>query len=69
MNMTKEYRAELRRLKRERRLLLGDHNRTIVSHQKQIKECQRQIARLAAGRDNACIKIDRRIAILEGRLA
>jgi len=69
MNMTKVYRAELRDLKRNKKAVERDYAAHIAAHNKLHKRWQRE--HLLASR--ACVKaktrINKRIAILEGRLS
>jgi F0F1-type ATP synthase membrane subunit b/b' len=67
--MTKEYRAELRVLRKNRKKVVADFRKELKAIAREEKQLARRHARAAAGTGKACIHIDKRIAILEGRLS
>ena len=69
INMTKQFRAEVRALKRNRRIVLKDFSEELKNARKDIAYATREINRLNRAEAKEMAKIDRRIAILNGRLS
>lgn len=69
INMKNEFRAEVRALKRGRRIVLKDFAEELKNARKDITYAMREIARLNRTQGKELAKIDRRIAILDGRLS
>lgn len=67
--MAREYRAELKDLKRNRRKISGDSKKAQRDLDRQISKLTRDKVRGVGAAIKHTIRIDRRIAILEGRLA
>lgn len=69
LNMSREYRDELKTLKKNRRKVLSDHRRATIARNKQIKAITRSQDRGGRATGKVLAVIDRRVAILEGRLS
>jgi hypothetical protein len=69
MNMNKEYRAELRTLKKAERKLWRDCKAAVRDFNREIAALEKRKDRAVRNTHTAVAKIDRRAAILEGRLA
>ncbi len=69
MNMNKEYRAELRILKRSRKNVRKDWARCLKTNAAQMRKFEREAAAATKRANRATEHLDKRIAILEGRLS
>lgn len=71
-NMTKEYRAEIRRLKRASRIIWFDLQREIKAcdreREKVVRSTARRVEKAKRRVQRESIRIARRVSILEGRL-
>jgi hypothetical protein len=67
--MKKQYRLELRRLMAARRRVGCAGRRHLAVVCRQIKKLRRELERMARADKKAVGRIDRRMAILEGRLS
>jgi len=68
-NMKKQYRAELKTLRANKRKILADRKAYFAKKKKELGAIEREIRRAASSSDAALNKLMRRIAILEGRLS
>lgn len=69
MSMTKEYRAELRDLKKARRKVICDLSQFERQALREIKRASYSVVKARMASVRSLSKIQRRIAILEGRIS
>ena len=69
INMNKQFRAEVSELKRNRRFVLQSFHEDLKHAKRDLNYAMREIKRLGRDQEKNLIKIDRRIAILNGRLS
>ena len=69
MNMLPQYRQELRQLARARRNITRDYTAQKQSCERQLKHLRLSLQRGRRASTRELTRIDRRIAILEGRLS
>ena len=68
-NMKKEYRAELKLLRKNRRVVLRDAKAFLEPKLRGIREMMRVVERAERETRQSVRRFDKRIAILEGRLS
>ena len=69
INMNKQYRSEIRDLKRHRRELIKTYNAERRQANRELAATGRELARITRGMEKALAGLDRRVAILSGRLS
>jgi hypothetical protein len=69
MQMSKEYRAELRALNAASRKVASDLDKFVRQNNRQQQQLVLELKKADARASKALVKIDRRKAILEGRLS
>jgi hypothetical protein len=69
MNMNKQYRAEIRLLKKSRAAQRAAYIAEERSAKKAFTQAMRDLKRIRSGRDRTLSRMDNRIALLQGRLS